>query len=295
MADTLVAQITETQQSIIQRTQALMPQKAPMINLVTKVDIPKGHGTADLPRVNSTSTVQTPTEGDEIVATSQFDLTSTTLTPSLRTIKVRVSERAQRFSKENLMALISEELSQSQGQNIDELLTAQFTNFSTANDVGSTNTDITLAVLRTGRKLLKAVTRANGGPAPAPISLVLAPTPEENLLTNMGLQGVVASTNPWIPAGISEEIMKQYAIPGGQILGGIGMYWDGYMTADGSSDFICGMFAKKALHYASSKEWAMKTYDESSWIGAIIRCDADYGVGVGSFTRWGAQVTADGD
>lgn len=294
MPDTLVANITETTQAIIQRTQALMPQMAPMINLVTRVNIEKGHDTASLPRVNAVSTVQTPTEGDEIVQTSQLDLTATTLTPSIRAIKVRVSDRAKRFSKEQLMALISEELSQTQAQNIDELLTAQFTNFATANDTGTTNTDLTFAVLRTSRRLLKATTRANGGPAPMPIYCVLAPIPEENLLTNLGAQGVVGSTTPWIPQGLSQDIMMQYAVPGGALLGGVGLFWDGYMTEDGSADFLCGMFSKKALHYATSKEWTTQVYDESSWIGAIIRCDADYGVGVGTYTRWGSQITADG-
>jgi hypothetical protein len=283
----------EMTQAIIQRVQVLMPQNAPMLSLVTKVDIPKGSNTASIPRVNAVSTVQTPTEGDEIVQTSQFDLTETTLTPSIRAIKVRVSERANRFSKQNLMALIAEELAQTQAQNIDELLLAQFTNFHTDNDVGTTNVDLVLAVLRGARRRLKAVTRANGGPAPMPISVVLAPIPEEDLFTNLGTQGVVGATAPWIPNGLSQELLKDYAMPGGRVVSA-GLFWDGYMTQDGAADFLCAMFSKKALHYASSKEWATKVYDESSWIGAIIRADADYGVGLGAYTRWGSQITADG-
>ena len=293
MADTLTTNIAESVTEIVTATIALMPQKAPMINLVTKKNIPKGYDRLEIPRVNSTSTVQTPTEGDELVTSSQFDLTSTTIQPTHRALMVRVHERATYFSKDDVIKLVSEELSQTQAQDIDTDLSAEFANFATGNDVGTTNTDITLAVLRQARRLLLANTRANGGPAPAPIYCVLAPIPEENLFTNLGVQGVVASTAPWIPTGMSEEMIQNYHIPQGQLLG-VQMFRDGYMTEDGSSDFICGMFSKQALWLAIAKDWDMKTFEVPNWIGVIIRCVADYNSGVGAYTAWGSQITADG-
>ena len=293
MADTLTANIAESVTEIVTATIALMPQKAPMINLVTKKNIPKGYDRLEIPRVNSTSSVQTPTEGDELVNSSQFDLTSTTIQPTHRALMVRVHERATYFSKDDVIKLVSEELSQTQAQDIDTDLSAEFANFATGNDVGTTNTDITLAVLRQARRLLLANTRANGGPAPAPIYCVLAPIPEENLFTNLGVQGVVASTAPWIPTGMSEEMIQNYHIPQGQLLG-VQMFRDGYMTEDGSSDFICGMFSKQALWLAIAKDWDMKTFEVPNWIGVIIRCVADYNSGVGAYPLWGSQITADG-
>ena len=293
MPDTLSANLAETTQELIVATLALMPQMAPMLGLVTRQNIGKGHDRVEIPRVNSTSTVQTPTEGDELVSASQFDLTSTTIQPTHRAIMVRIHERATYFSKEDVIGLVSEELSQTQAQDIDTDITAEFANFGSGNDVGTTNTDLSLATLRQARRLLRANTRANGGPARGVLRCVIAPIPEENLFTNLGVQGVVASTNPWIPNGWSQEMIAQYSIPQNQLLG-VSMFVDGYMTEDGSSDFICAMFGEKALWYAVSKDWDIRTFEVPNWIGPILRSVADYNSGVGGYPLHGSQITADG-
>lgn len=291
MADTLSANVAETTQELIAATIALTPQMAPMLGLVTKVNIGKGHDRVEIPRVNSTSSVQTPTEGDELVNSSQFDLTSTTIQPTHRAIMVRIHDRATYFSKEDVIALVSEELAQTQAQDIDTDLLAEFSNF--GQTAGGTGTDANLADLRTARRKLRANTRANGGPAQGLIRCVIAPIPEENLFTNLGVQGVVSSTNPWIPDGWSQEMIATYHIPQNQLLG-VSMYVDGYMTEDGSGDFINGMFTKDALWYAVSKDWDMKTFEVPNWIGTIIRCVADYNSGVGGYSNHGVKITFDG-
>lgn len=291
MPDTLAANIAETYNEIIQATVELIPHKSLMPGLVTRIIIPKGHHQVEIPRINSTSSVQTPTEGDEIVSTSQFDLTSTTINPTLRAVYIRVSGRAEYFSGEDTVAMVSKELAQTQGQDMDTDLLAEFANFGSGNDVGTTNTDLTLAVLRNARRLLAANTRANGGPAPMPLYLVLAPIPEENLFTNLGLQGVVSSTSPWVPSGLSQDLIENYYRE--RILG-VPMFVDGYMTEDSSSDFICGMFSKGAMHLAISKDWTLKVFEESNWIGPILRSVADYNSGIGSYPLWGSQITTDG-
>lgn len=282
---------------MIMRAQALMPQTAPMINLVSKQEIPKGKTQADMPYVTSTATVQTPTEGDEISYADTFTISSTSLTPGIKVIKYRISKRAERFSQEQLTALVGDEMARAQGQNVDELLLAQFTNFHTDNDSGTTNTDMTFATARTASRRIRATTVANGGPPIGQqISLVLSPIGNEDFLTSLGAQGVVGSTNPWVPQGLSADIMKQYAVPGGELLGGIGIYWDGYLQGsfvNSSGDVLCGMFGKKALWYVYSQEWEHDVFKTDEWIGVILRADADYGVGVGPVSHWGAQVTVD--
>lgn len=278
---------------MIELTARLMPQMAPIAGLSEKVTISNGNNSALFPRVNSTFSVQNPTEGDDIVTSSQLSLTSTTISPTLRVVKVRISERAKYFSKEDILKLCSEELSRVHGQDLDTDLSAEFTNFASGNDTGTTNTDLTLAVLRTSRRLLQANTVANGGPAPDPIAVVLAPIPVENLLTNMGVQGAVAASNPYIPEGLSQQLIKQYLVPGINLVG-VPVFWDGYLTEDGSGDFICAMFSKRGLQYAISKDWDMRTFEESEFVGVILRTVADYNSGVGKFSGHGSQVTADG-
>ncbi len=297
MADTLAENVAELTQEMIDATVMQMPQQAPLMNLVERINIPDGKNSVEIPRNNSTFSVSTPTEGDEFTTTSQFDLTSTTISPTLRAISVRITERARYFSQEDIVSLVSEELARAQGQDIDTDISAEFSNLG-GTDNGTTNTDLTIDVLRATRRGLMANTVANGGPAPDPIYTVLAPTPVENLLANLGTQGVVATGTAtgqqFVPAGLSEDFIRQYFVDGMPLVG-VSTFWDGYLTEDGSSDFICAMFSEQALQLAMSKDWDMKIFEESEWIGVVLRTVADYNSGVGKYANWGAPVTADGE
>ena len=297
MPDTLATNVSELTTAIIDATVMQMPQVAPLMNLVERKDIERGKNALLIPRANSTFTVQTPTEGDDITTSSQFDLTSTTISPTLRAIKIRISERAQYFSQEDILKLISQELARAEGQDIDTDLSAEFLNFHTDNDVGTTNVDLTISVLRQARRRLMAVTVANGGPAPDPIHTVLAPIPVENLLTNLGLQGTVAvgtaTGQQFVPAGMSEDFIRNYMVAGIPLVG-VSTFWDGYLTEDGNNDFNCAMFSKQAIQLAVSKDWDMKQFEESEFVGVILRAIADYNSGIGKYDHWGSQVLADG-
>ncbi|MCR4376072.1 MAG: hypothetical protein NUW22_14610 [Acidobacteria bacterium] len=282
-----MAEITD---ALIDSTVAMMPQHAVCMNLFEKINIPKGHNSALIPRQNSTFTVQTPTEGDEIVTNSQFDLTSTTISPTLRVIKVRISERAKYFSKEDVTRLVSKELARAEGQDLDQDLLAEFVNFGIT-DVGTTNTDLVLSVLRTARRALQDNSVANGGPAENLVT-VLSPIGAEDLVTNLGVQGVVSSNNPWIPAGLSEQFIREYMVQGVNLVG-VPIFVDGYMTVDGNSDKIGAMASRQALQWVVSKDWDMRTFEESDWVGVILRAVADYNSGVGKFANWGVPIIQD--
>jgi hypothetical protein len=295
MADTLSANVAELTQEIIDATVMQMPSLAPMINLVERKTIQSGKNALEIPRANSTFAVQTPTDGDELVNTSQFDLTSSTITPTLRALHVRISERAQRFSQEDILSLVSQELSRAQAQDIDDDITAEFANVTAT--AGTTNTDITIADLRNARRQLMDVAVASGGPAPDPLFAVLAPIPVENLLTNLGLQGTVAvgtaTGEQFIPQGMSSDFIRQYGVNGMPLVG-VDLFWDGYITEDANSDDLGCMFSRQAFQLAMSKDWDMKTFEESNWIGTILRAVADYNSGIGKYNAWAVQLIADG-
>jgi len=294
MADTLTANVAESVVEIVDATIELIPHKAVMPSLAVKKTIPKGHDRIEIPRVNTTSTVQTPTEGDEIVVTSQFDLTSTTIQPTHRVIMVRIHERATYFSKEDTIALISEEMAQTEAQDMDLDLLAEFANFGLSESLtgfaGGTTVDLTYADLRAARRGLLSNTRANGGPAPGRIYGVLGPAQEEDLFENLGALGVggvtAANAVQAIPSGISQEIIMQYAIPNNAVAG-ISLFRDGYMTEDANGDSRIGVFSEKALYLAIAKDWDMKTFEVPNWVGPILRATADYNSGVGAYPNWG--------
>ncbi len=301
MPDTLAANIAESEQEIIETTQLLLPTFSPSMNLVMRKTIEKGHATVDLPAVSTVPSVQNPTEGEEVTVTYQYDLTAVTLTPVERSITVRVSKRAERQSGEDLIANISETLAVAQANDIEEDIISQFQNFNSANDLGGNTTDLTLATLRTMMRLLKQNTIANGGPAPGPISCVISPVAGENLMTDIGVVGTPGSVSPWIPAGISEEQIKQFGLIAASMqlmLIGSMVYISGAIVDDSfgaaSGGNAAGMFAKKALWLAMAQDWDLETFTESEWLGPILRVYADFDTGVGPRDRWGGFILTDG-
>ena len=164
MADTLTTNISASYAAMVERTIAQMPQSAPMLSLARKLIVPKGSNSAQIPRVSSVSSVQTPGEGDELNTTSRFTLASNTISPTFRAIYVRIHVRAINYSQEDLVRLVSDEMALSQGQDIDTDLTGEFANWHTDNDIGATGEKLTLAKLREARRTLQSVPRAKGGP-----------------------------------------------------------------------------------------------------------------------------------
>ena len=293
MADTLSTNVEASYSEIIERTIAQMPQSAPMLSLARKVIIPKGHNEAKIPRISSVSSVQTPSEGSELSTYSRFTLTSATITPSFRAIQVRVHIRAQNYSREDLVRLISSEIALSQGQDIDTDLTGEFANWHTDNDLGTTNVDLTIATLRTARRTLQSVARSKGGPPRGDIVVVLAPIPAEDVVTDLGARGVVSAANPWIPHGLSEQLIRRFMISEIPLMGA-SVFVDGYMPQDGSGDFICSMFGRDALAWACSMDWTLQVFSEATWPGVILRSLADYDAGIAGYPHHGCQITADG-
>lgn len=297
MVDTLSANIIETSQEIIHTTEMMMPQAGPMVSLATPLPIPKGRNFAELPFVNSFPTVTTPTEGDEVLNSSQFDLSSTSIAPVERVMKVRVSKRAERFTRDQLIATIGEWLGIAQGKNSDEDLLAEFGNFHTDNDVGATTVDLTLDTLLEARTLLMEVAVEVGGPAPEPIVAVLSPRMARNLATDLGSTGNSASSasSPWIPEGLSQTLIRRFLLPLSDVeLAGVSLFWDGYIVNDGLGDHTGAMFARRALYHAVSEDWDLETFKVDTFLGSILRVYADFNSGVNPYTRWGSTILADG-
>lgn len=293
MPDTLAANVNAAANEIIERTIVQMPQSAPMLALARKITIPKGHSTAKFPRVSSVSSVQTPTDGQSLSTSSRFELSSSTITPTLRAIYVRVSIRALNYSGDDLIRLIAEEMALSQGQDIDTDLTGEFANWNSANDVGATNTDLTIATLREARRKLQSVPRSAGGPPRGDVVTVLSPIAAEDVITDLGVRGISSSSSARIPAGISEELIRRFHVSEIPLMG-TSVFVDGYMTEDGSSDYICSMFSREALGWACSMDWTLEVLTEADFPGSIIRALADYNSGITGYDRHGCQITADG-
>lgn len=292
MADTLSTHVSAAYSEIVERTIAQMPQSAPMLSLARKVVIPKGSNKAELPRVSSVSAVQTPAETDELSTHSRFALTSQTITPTFRAIQVRIHVRAMNYSRDDLVRLVANEMALSQGQDIDTDLLGEFGNWHSDNDVGTTNTDLTLSELREARRILQSVARSKGGPPRGDVVTVLAPLVAEQVLTDLGARGV-GSGSQYIPYGVSEQLIRRFHVSEIPLMGA-SVFVDGYMAADGAGDYICSMFGREALVWACSMDWQMEIFNEAEWPGVTLRSMADYDAGIGGYPHHGCQITADG-
>ena len=292
MADTLSTNISASYAAMVERTIAQMPQSAPMLSLARKLIVPKGSNTAQIPRVSSVSSVQTPNESETLSTTSRLVLQSNTITPSFRAIYVRIHIRAMNYSREDLVRLVSDEMALSQGQDIDTDLTGEFGNWHTDNDIGASGEQLTLAKLRQARRLLQSVARSNGGPPRGDIVTVLSPIVAEHVLEDLGASGVGSGSN-WIPAGISEQLIRRFHVNEIPLMG-TAVFVDGYMAADAQGDYICSMFGTEALVWACSMDWEMKLFEEAEWPGVTLRSLADYDAGIAGFKHHGCQITADG-
>ena len=290
MPDTLASHVAAATNELIERTIVQMPQSAPMLSLARKVMIPKGHNSAKFPRVTSVSTVQTPSDGASLSTTSRFQLGSASITPTYRAIYVKVSDRALNYSGDDLIRLISEEMALTQAQDIDTDLTGEFANWASANDVGATDTDLTLDVLREARRKLQSVPRSAGGPPRGDVVTVLAPIVAEDVMKNLAVTG---SASARVPAGLSEELIRRFHVSEIPLMGSA-VFVDGYMAEDGASDYICSMFSRDALSWACSMDWRIEVFSEASFPGSIVRATADYDSGITGYPRHGCQITADG-
>ena len=292
MADTLTTNISASYAAMVERTIAQMPQSAPMLSLARKLIVPKGSNSAQIPRVSSVSSVQTPSEGEELSTTSRFTLASNTISPTFRAIYVRIHVRAINYSQDDLVRLVSDEMALSQGQDIDTDLTGEFANWHTDNDVGATGEQLTLARLREARRVLQSVKRSKGGPPRGDVVTVLSPVVAEHVLEDIGASGVGSGSN-WIPAGISERMIRRFHVSEIPLMG-TAVFVDGYMSTDGSGDYICSMFGSEALVWACSMDWQMSVFEEAEWPGVTLRSLADYNAGIAGFAHHGCQITADG-
>lgn len=292
MADTLSTNISASYAAMVERTIAQMPQSAPMLSLARKLIVPKGSNSAQIPRVSSVSTVQRPSEGSELSTTSRFTLSSTSISPTFRAIYVRIHVRAINYSQQDLVRLVSDEMALSQGQDIDTDLTGEFANWHTDNDIGATGEKLTLAKLREARRVLQSVKRSKGGPPRGDVVTVLSPVVAEHVLEDLGATGV-GSNSSWIPAGISERLIRRFHVSEIPLMG-TAVFVDGYMAHDGDGDYICSMFGTEALVWACSMDWEMSIFEEAEWPGVTLRSMADYDTGIAGFSHHGCQITADG-
>lgn len=293
-ADTISTQpnMDEVIDVMIATAETLDLEFAVMGGLATRVDIQPGNDRVRIPYQDSIFEAQSHTDGDEISVVQRFSLDTLEVTTTELQITYRISNTAMRYSTQDLGGLAGEELAKAQQERLEvDLLSLLDDTGSQDLNAGGANT--TLNHFRNSETLLLNVARVSGGPARKPLFCVINPIQRDHLLTDLGVVAA-ATTDRSVRPGLTQEIIESGWFEGNIL--GIPTFMTGYVgqtVAGVTAPTIGGMFSKRALIYAISKEWDVRPYDESHWPGIIVRAMADYGSRLGPFPSHVVQFDTD--
>jgi len=293
-ADTISTQanMSEVIDVMIAQAEALELEFAVMGGLVTRVTVPRGSDRVRIPFQDSTFVAQAHTDGDEIAVVQRFSIDTLELTVTELQLTYRISNTAMRYSTADLGSLAGEELAKAQQERLEvDLLSLG--DDTGSQDLGASGANTDLGHLRDAETLLLNIARTQGGPAPRPYFLVINPIQRAHLLTDLGV-AVAATTDRTIPTGFTQDLVQNGWFQGNIL--GIPVFMTGYIAqtvGSVTSPSLGIMSSKRALLYGVSKEWDVKSYDESHWPGAIVRSMTDYGQRIGPFPQRVVQFDTD--
>lgn len=169
---------------------------------------------------------------------------------------------------------------------VEEDIIALFSSFTT-NTVGTTNTDLTQAVVRDAYTKLTKKTAA--GANPSRFIGVLSPIALANLQSNIATASYLS-----VPEILKNELFKD--APGARAFDLFTVPWltSSRIVDNGSGDHICALFDTQAI--GGSLQWDITLdtdYDVSRSVFQF-NWQMSYGVGVAK-ENWGVAITADGD
>lgn len=295
---TSISNFSEIVPIITQVAEVLEMEYAVMGNMVTRHDIPRGRDRVRIMYQTNQFVAEDHTDGEEITNVQQMGIDTIDLTTNMLRIVYRVSSRALRFPSEDLAALCAQEQAKAQAEALEVRLLALLDDAGTQDlgDSGSTATN--LSHIAKVRRMLRAVKRADGGPAPTPIVGVLDPFQEEDILNALGAMSPVASSSNGatlvIPHFLADIIQISPSLDDafiGTILR-IPFFLASYIGQTIGSITVAGIggiFATEALHLGVSQDWETKPFEQIQWDGIMVRSLTDYGARVGPFPKWVVQ------
>lgn len=169
---------------------------------------------------------------------------------------------------------------------VEEDIIALFSSFTT-NTVGTTNTDLAQAVIRSA--VTKLGKKASAGANPSRFMSVLSPIALENLQSNIATGSYLA-----VPESLKNEIFKDAPGVTAFNLFGLPFLTSSRIVDNGSGDHICALFDTQAI--GGSLQWDVTLdtdYDVSRSVFQF-NWQMSYGVGVAK-ENWGVAITCDGD
>ena len=261
---------------------------APMMDLVSRYDIPTGSKQVNVPiwgRQSATSL----TEGVDLSVPQQVTATVVNLTASEHGILSFVSDRLRHENNENVLSAVGTMHGRAVGRLLDSDLLTLLDSFSTSKPgAGSNATFQTIA----GAVSLLRTDNATFGPAPSKPNAVLHPEQIRRLTQELaGIQagGTGAAAGAVVPEGPSAEVISSYW-RGNDPIFGVPIYEDGNIdNTVSSTNAKGGVFAREALALAMENEIAAEEERDASLRGTEIVTVGTWGESE-VVDNWGVEI-----
>ena len=261
------AQAENAQKIMVAATRYVQEHKAPAYQLIEKIKLPKGHKSAEVPKVGQFS-FSNLADGQDMNEEQTVNIQTTNLTTREVGAKVIVSDKLLRQNgTTSIFSIVGRQAGDGFARKQDNDVTALYSALNGNTTFGAVTKFFTLA------NAAAAIIKARGKTEPFdPTYCVMHPHHFFKLLASVS---VVGGTNLNPPAGLQTAALKNFFR---HRFNGVNFFEDGNLTVDSSGDAIGVLAQQDALVALESKSFAIERERDASRRAWELNWVADYNV-----------------
>ena len=261
------AQAENAQKIMVAATRYVQEHKAPAYQLIEKIKLPKGHKSAEVPKVGQFE-FSNLADGQDMTDEQTINIKTTTLTTREVGAKVIVSDKLLRQNgTTSIFSIVGRQAGDGFARKQDNDVTALYSALNGNTTFGAVTKFFTLA------NAAAAIIKARGKTEPFdPTYCVMHPHHFFKLLASVS---VVGGTNLNPPAGLQSAALKNFFR---HRFNGVNFFEDGNLTVDSSGDAIGVLAQQDALVALESKSFAIERERDASRRAWELNWVADYNV-----------------
>jgi len=266
------AEAENAQKIMVAATRYVQEHKAPAYQLIEKMKLPKGHKSAEVPKVGQFE-FSNLADGQDMNEDQTINIQTTNLTTREVGAKVIVSDKLLRQNATtSIFSIVGRQAGDGFARKQDNDVTALYTALNGGTTFGEAGKSFTLA------NAAACIIKARGGTAEGqtepfdPTYIVMHPHNFFNLLSSVSVVG--GGTNA-TPDGLQTAALKNFFR---HRFNGVNFFEDGNLTIDSSDDVIGVLAQKDALVALESKSFAIERERDASRRAWELNWVADYNV-----------------
>jgi len=277
--ETISTSIDELSAIMIAEARLVMANRQDLRKICTKRPVGEGNISVRFPKYANQAAAAQGSEGQE-VANSEVTTTGVVLTPAINAAWSTVVGDLAKHNAPQVMADLGRLAGDAIIKKLNADIFALFDGFSVS--IGTTNTDLTMAVVRLGLKKLQQAS------AHGPVYFVMTPEVWEDILADLatynGANVMLSDTmRDAINRGLIDPQISLYGVSPIVVTSGISE----------ATDVKCGLLTQGALGYAEAWDIKVVAQERGKVVGTEVTASAAYAVGEIE-DAFGIEVIADG-